>query len=126
VELYRLNQAMIGDEPLALRPGRQLICAYDPSNSLRVALRLVNSGVVAPRDFALHSECSKPYAVSAPRCRVGKPRRNIQPDNIGVLQIEQFGETADLIGTHAGAGRRSRQKAVVHQHPALAPTAVGA
>jgi nucleoid-associated protein YgaU len=38
VELYRLNQPVIGDDPLALSPGQQLILAYDTSSPLQVAL----------------------------------------------------------------------------------------
>lgn len=39
VELYHANQGVIGDDPVALRPGQHLIVPYDPvANPLHITL----------------------------------------------------------------------------------------
>lgn len=44
VELYHTNRSVIGDDPLALRPGQQLVVPYNPdSEELRVTLYRVQA-----------------------------------------------------------------------------------
>lgn len=86
VELYRLNQAMIGDDPLALRPGQQLIFAYKPSNTLHVALYHVK-----PDDFKLGLAGIALRAYGDPGKAEGiyRVNRGIIGENPDVLQAGQ-------------------------------------
>jgi nucleoid-associated protein YgaU len=49
IDLYRYNRAVIGDDPIALRPGQNLLIPYDPDQEqLRVGVHRVQ-----PEDYFL-------------------------------------------------------------------------
>lgn len=86
VDLYRINHAMIGDDPLALWPGQQLIFAYDPTRAPQVVLYHVQ-----PEDFkqGLPGIALRAYGDARKADQIYRVNRGIIGENPNLLQAGQ-------------------------------------
>lgn len=88
VDLYRYNQSVIGDDPIALRPGQQLMIPFNPdTDTLQIALYRVQ-----PDDYqhGLAGIARREYGDPQYAERIYQVNRGIIGENPALLQSGQL------------------------------------